>query len=526
LRTGYGWCLSFAEWNLGAGAGWRVLAGGVVTLAFLMRLVYGAQVELLPEEAYYWNYSQHLDFGYLDHPPMVSWLISLGTAVFGNSEFGVRIGALCCGAISSFYMYRLARDLFGEPSALVAVVLLQALPFFFFAGMLMTPDAPLTAAWVATFYHIERAVIAGRGKAWWGVGVCFGLGLLSKYTIGLLGASTLIFMLLDARASRWLRRPEPYAAALLALALFSPVIFWNAHHDWASFAFQTSRRLADPPRFALPHFMGSILVLLTPTGLVAAGIMLLGRRPDAFTVEGAGDKARAWRLIQVSIVVPLAVFVVFSLRHEVKLDWTGAPWVASLPALAFGVVQSGGRLRQGARAWVRGAWAPTIIVLLLIYGAGLEYLVLGLPGVGYTRHTELVPVGWRDFGDQIHAIAQDAGKASGSEPLIVGMDRYAIASEVAFYSLDRSRSVAGTSSGHLFGAVGLMYETWFPREQQQGRNMLLVAWNREDLAQDRVAASVSRLEPIHTGALMRGDELIRLYYYRMADGYRGITEPH
>jgi dolichol-phosphate mannosyltransferase len=337
----------------------------------------------------------------------------------------------------------------------------------------------------------------------------------------------MIFMLLDARAGRWLRRPEPYAAALLALALFSPVIFWNAHHDWASFAFQTSRRLADPPRFALPHLIGSMLVLLTPTGLVAAGILLLGRRPEAFALEAAGDKARAWRLIQVSILVPLALFATFSLRHEVKLDWTGAPWVAALPALAFGVVQTGGTRGQGARAWVRSAWAPTIIVLQLIYGVGLDYLVLGLPGVGYTRHTELVPVGWRDFGDQIHAIAQDAGKASGGEPpLIVGMDRYAIASEVAFYALDRTRSVSGTSSGHLFGTMGLMYETWFPPKKQQGRNMLLVAWNREDLAQDRVAASVVRLEPIHTGSLMRGDELIRHYYYRMADGYRGFTEPH
>jgi dolichol-phosphate mannosyltransferase len=48
--------------------------------------------ELLPEEAYYWNYSRHLDIGYLDHPPMVAWLIRLGTMVFGQNEFGVRIG--------------------------------------------------------------------------------------------------------------------------------------------------------------------------------------------------------------------------------------------------------------------------------------------------------------------------------------------------------------------------------------------------------------------------------------------------
>ena len=67
----------------------------------------------MPEEAYYWNYAQHLDIGYLDHPPMVGWLIAAGTAVFGDTEFGVRIGALCCGAVAGFFTYRLTREMFG-----------------------------------------------------------------------------------------------------------------------------------------------------------------------------------------------------------------------------------------------------------------------------------------------------------------------------------------------------------------------------------------------------------------------------
>ena len=86
----------------------------------------------------------------------------------------------------------------------------------------MTPDAPLTAAWAAALYFLERALIAERAEAWWGVGLCLGLGMLSKYTIGLLGLSAFLFMLLDARARQWLRRWQPYGAALLALAVFSP----------------------------------------------------------------------------------------------------------------------------------------------------------------------------------------------------------------------------------------------------------------------------------------------------------------
>jgi dolichol-phosphate mannosyltransferase len=123
----------------------------VVGLAVVLKLIYAGRVELMPEEAYYWNYAQHLDIGYLDHPPMIGWLIAAGTAAFGDNPFGVRIGALCCGAIASVFIYRLTRDMFGETSGLVAVVLAQTLPFFFLTGILMTPDAPLTAAWAGRF---------------------------------------------------------------------------------------------------------------------------------------------------------------------------------------------------------------------------------------------------------------------------------------------------------------------------------------------------------------------------------------
>jgi dolichol-phosphate mannosyltransferase len=521
IRPGNAYCVSVSEWALGSGPRWRALALGVVVLAFALRLIYCGQVELLPEEAYYWNYSRHLDFGYLDHPPMVGWLIRMGTAAFGDTEFGVRLGALCCGAISTLFIYRLTRNLFGEPSGLVAVVLFQTLPFFFLTGMLMTPDAPLTAAWAAALYFFERALIGGRSAAWWGAGVCLGLGLQSKYTILLLGLSTFIFMLLDAPSRRWLRRGEPYGAALLAVAIFSPVIVWNAQHEWASFVFQTSRRLAESPRFALHKLIASALVLLTPTGLVAAAVLLVGRPPIAVAPEGSEDKRRAWRFIQVSILVPLAVFAAFSLRHEVKLDWTGAPWVAVVPGLAFGIVHSGDNLAKGLRGWLRKAWPPTITVMLLIYGAGLYDLALGIPGLGYSKHTELIPVGWRDLSTQINAIADDIGKAGASTPLIVGMDRYAIASELAFYAPDRAKSVAETSSAHLFGQIGLMYERWFPLSKQRGRTLLLVAWSREDLAAEPVKAGVERLGPIEEGVLKRDNGVIRRYYYRLAYGYRG-----
>ena len=493
---------------------WRNLAAGLILYGFVLRLVYAGSVELMPEETYYWNYSRHLDIGYLDHPPMVAWLIRVGTVLFGQTEFGVRAGALGCGVVTSIFVYRLARNLFGEAAALAALLLTQALPYFFLSGLLMTPDAVMVAAWAGSLYFLERALLGGHSRAWWLAGVCLGIGMISKYSIALLGLVTVTFMLWDRESRRWWRRPEPYVAALLALAIFSPVIIWNAQHDWASFAFQTSRRLAEKPQFALHKLIGSILVLITPMGALAAAALL--RRPTGSKLTP--EVIRRRRLTGLAILIPLSVFAAFSLRHEVKLDWTGALWTAALPAMAFAMIKHAGMGRFSSG--IRAAWMPTILAMLLIYGAGLQYLVLGLPRVGYDKHIEAVPVGWRDLSAHIMSVADTFAQETGSEPLIVGMDRYAIASELAFYGGSREALGLATANSHLFGGMGLMYERWMPPQAQNGRNLLLVAWTPGELEDPFIGAHVQRLGPIEDDVLTRNGIVIRHYYHRLALNYR------
>jgi dolichol-phosphate mannosyltransferase len=515
---GYALAVRTTTWTLGSGEQWRRVAIYLVAVGFLLRLVYITQIELLPEDSYYWNYAQHLDLGYLDHPPMVAWLIWLGTAAFGDSEFGVRIGALCCAAVASLFAYRLTRNLFGEPSAVVALVLMQVLPFFFLAGMLMTPDAPLTAAWAAALYFLERALIAGRSRAWLLAGLSIGLGLISKYTIGMLVPAMVLFVILDSQSRRWLSRWEPYAALIIAGAIFSPVIAWNAQHEWASFAFQTSRRLAEAPRFALHKLIISVLVLLTPTGLLTLLVSRFTRGTVApYETEGP-DAPRRWLFIRLSVLVPLCVFVVFSVRHDVKIDWTGALWLGAVPALAASIVWFGTKGVRGIRAWVYSAWGPTAVFMLLLYSGGLHYLALGLPGVGYGSHLELVPVGWRDLGRQINAIADDIRRETGMEPVIVGMDRYELASQLTFYAPDHARSVMETSSRNLFGQSGLMYERWASSLAVGNRTLLLVAWDPHDLSDELTAPYVATLGPAKEGVLTRSGTEIRNFHYRIARG--------
>ncbi len=516
LVPGFSYAYSGAE----PSARWRTFALGLIAYAWVLRLLYAGTVELMPEETYYWNYSRHLDFGYLDHPPMVAWLIKLGTAVFGQTEFGVRAGALCCGIITSVFIYRLTRNVFGATSALAALLLAQVLPFFFLAGFLTTPDAILTAAWAAALYFLERALIAGQARAWWWAGISIGVGMISKYSIAMLVPVTMAFMLWDKNSRHWWRRIEPYGAALLAVAIFSPVLLWNAQHDWVSFTFQTSRRLAEAPRFTLHRLIASLLVLLTPTGVLAIAAFLVRGKSEG---DSAANSARWWRLMLLAILFPLSVFAAFSLRHEVKLDWTGAPMTAALPLLGYSVVALGPSISTFARR-IQRAWTPTIVIMLLIYGAGLHYLVLGLPGLGYGKHIELIPVGWRELSEHITATAAAYRKERADDVLIVGMDRYAIASELAFYGGARRHSGLETANSHLFGGMGLMYGQWVPAGSQEHRDLLLVAFDPRELEDKAIAAHVARLGPIEDDVLSRDGKLVRHYYHRLAFDYRSIVD--
>ncbi len=516
-----------SETPLAKGIAWRVAAVGVVGYVLILRLAYLGLPDLLPEEAYYWNYSQHLDLGYLDHPPMVAWLIAAGTSIFGDTEFGVRVGALVCWAVAAYFCYGFARNLADRGTAIRTLMLVAVLPFFFVFGMFMTPDAPLIAFWAASLFFLERALLGQNRDAWYGFGLCIGLGMLSKYTIALLMPAAAMFVVLDRSSRRWLLRPEPYVAVILAAIVFSPVIVWNYQNEWASFWFQGPRRINRSPVFSLHLLVASAMLLITPIGVVGCLRAVMAKPPASqlrsVLRKGGGPDRRRRLFVAVFTLVPLSVFVLFSLRHAPKLSWTGPIWLAALPMLARELTPTLGAKDSRIELAGRRMWAPTVATVLLLFGGFLHYLVLGLPGVGYSPNMRL-PVAWEELANQVERLEEQIESRSGIEPLIVGMDKYFLASGLAFYRRHDDEGVAHSTSRHLFDRNGLMYAYWFPPAEHAGRTLILVAFDLEDLADDRLAGYADKLGEIHRRAVVKDGRRVGWYYYRIASGYLPITE--
>ena len=92
-------------------------------------------------------------------------------------------------------------------------------------------------------------------------------------------------------------------------------------------------------------------------------------------------------------------------------------------------------------------------------------------------------------------LEEQIGKDLGIEPLVVGMDKYALASELAFYRRHGKEGVEQTSSRHHFGGSGLMYGFWFPPQQYAGRTLLLISLDRTNLERQNIPRW-ARLGPI------------------------------
>lgn len=523
--------------NLPAEIRWDYFCLAVVAYIISLKLFYLGLPELIFEEAYYWNYAQHLDIGYLDHPLMVAWIIKTFISILGNIEFAVRFGAFLCWFVTAYFVYKLAREILNLSSAYWALVLIATLPAYLSFGWFMSPDAPLTACWAAAIYYTHQAILRDNKKAWLGVGIALGLGIISKYTIVLLGAAIVLFLLSDRRSRKWLRRPEPYIAVAITCILFSPVIIWNMQHEWASIAFQSQGRVKSGYSFSLPRLISNVVIFLTPTGLLSVIAIVLSRRTILSRFQASmgsnnqsGDTVnRSYLLLAWLTLFPVFVFATLSLFRASKLNWTGPFWLGLIPFIALLITQKPIAGTPKLLAWSQRAWPATIVILLLAYSAAFHYLSLGFPKTPYPQNVHLM--GWQGFGRDIEAIVSKLERETGEKILVVGLDRNKIASGLAFYranylALSNEKPAAHipafqTASVHLFGGNGLMYELWFPIEKQSNQAMLLVSEEMNDLTNDRVLSRVKVAGAIQEIKTQKNGKQTGTYYYRLVKGYQG-----
>jgi len=205
------------------------------------------------DESYYWIWSRYLDWGYYDHPPLVAWMIRLTTEIFGINRFGLRLPAILSWVVTAVVVYRVSSRLFPGASLAgwMATLVLISIPIFQVGFHIVGPDSPLMIFTALTYYFAFNAIDRSTGKYWILAGLSLGFALLGKYTAVLLPAIIFLALVSARESRRELRRWQPWAGLVLAAICFTPVIYWNYLHDWASFAYQWGHGTGSAKSFSI-----------------------------------------------------------------------------------------------------------------------------------------------------------------------------------------------------------------------------------------------------------------------------------
>ena len=402
----------------------RLVRNTALTVAalVLLRLVGATWTPLTFDEAYYWIWSKNLAFGYYDHPPAVALVIRLGTMIAGDTELGVRLVSILLALPMSFAVYRTAEILFGgRRVASTATILLNVTLMAAVGTLIVTPDSPLLFASSFVLLFLAKVLESGRGVWWLAVGAAVGLALLSKYTALFFGPAILVWLLSAPNLRRWLISPWPYLGALVALAVFSPVILWNADHHWVSFIKQLGRsEIID----FKPGFIGELIptqvAFATPLVFLLGvmGLYALARRDAGALTARALINAMFWTIT--------LYFLWHSLHARVEANWFAPVY----PAFAIAAATAGNVTR-----WERRPqrvvdfclrWASPVGILMFV-----ALIVQANTGVlsGYRRDATVrsIGVGWPALAADIEATRARVGASCVLAP------DYGTASWLTFY---------------------------------------------------------------------------------------------
>ena len=298
-----------------------------------VRLACAAFTPLSFDESLYWVWSKHVAGGYYDHPPVNPILIRLGTTLFGNTEFGVRVFGVLLALPASFAIWRAGAILFDDERVGATAALYFNLTLAMAVGsVLATPDNPVLIATTFLLLTLAKLQQTGRGAWWLAIGLAFGIGMLSKYTTIFFAVSILIWLLLVREQRKWLLTPWPWISGVIALAVFSPTLIWNAQHHWASVLYQYNRLVVHEWSLRyLGEFFGAQIGMATPFVFVLGAMGLVG------LLRGQGGSFSARVLINAMIWPILIYFVWHTFHGRVEGNWPEPIYVPFVIAAAVAV---------------------------------------------------------------------------------------------------------------------------------------------------------------------------------------------
>ncbi|MCB2112076.1 MAG: glycosyltransferase family 39 protein [Parvularculaceae bacterium] len=472
------------------------IAGALLLLRIATLVV--SDINLGPDEGQYWFWAQSLSFGYFSKPPLIAWSIAATTALFGDSEWAVRLAAPLYQTGAACFLYFLARRIAGPREALWAGLAWLTLPGVFLSSMLITTDAPLIFFWSGALYFFFRASDPHEDdhRRRWTImlGVAIGLGFLSKYAMSYFLVGAGFALALSAERRRAFGPLNPVIAIAIAAAILAPNVWWNAQNDFQTLTHTAAnadwgRSFGHPGELA--DFFGDQFAIAGPIMLALVFLAVLFARRDL------ARKADMQTLLAMSLP-PLIIVALQAFISRAHGNWAA---VAYPSAIIMTIVWA----LNDKRAFLA---LKVSLAIHIAVGLGLllAFADSGFAGaVGADAAMKRLR-GWDRIGAQIETQSANADA--------IMTDDREVAGELVYYARKGERLVAWNSNGK----IDSHFEAFNAFDPNRDRRVLYVTSYADALL---IKERFETIEPIGEASAPIGKNRTRTLYLFSVSGFIG-----
>lgn len=455
----------------------------IIAVSFAVRywFVDSGQLNLVQDEAQYWDWIRRPQLSYYSKGPLVAWVIAGWCKVFGNTELGVRFGAVIgMTAIQAALYIGVSRVWREYRAALFVLFVAATMPLLNGLGILMTTDNPLILCWTVAFFALSAATrnrpdhVPGN-TSFVIMAVCIALGILGKYMmLAFVGLGVVYAVTLQMRG----QMPPKFwgrfiLAAIIGTAIgMLPIILWNMQNDWVAYKHVAKLSSgisanADKP-FELrigPFFemLGAQIGVMAPWWFV---FIMVGSwaalKKSVIGPIGAFDEKYRHQLQTMLFFLPLWLAItLWALKSHTEANWTAVSFIGA--AILGGMTlhlwwESPKRTRRGQLIL---AGTATLLTLFIFISP-----LLPIPDSLNPTHRLK---GWADLGREVHRLRNTEFADSGKVFLM--SDRYGITSELAFYAPEQDFAYAAWIDDRRMN----QYDLWpTPEDGKIGWDAILV----------------------------------------------------
>ena len=305
-------------------------------------------LDLSVDEAQYWLWSQNPSAGYFTKPPMIAWVIGVGTALAGSAEYGVRLMAPLLHGVTALVLWQLAARLFHPMAGRIAALGWITLPATGLGSFIISTDTPLLL-FTSTMLLVLSPLAHGRSPGSFGfllAGIMLGLGFLSKYAAIFSLMGIIIFWIVQPRDKASLGLKDIAVIILAALIVISPNLIWNFHHGFSTITHLGDNANIDQSQLAFglslvaASLASGFSFLLAQFGVIGP-VVMLGVLIAVKTTDGLRH-----RFLLGFILPPLVIITIQAMISEANANWAVLAWPPALIMLAGWCCDKEGRIRK------------------------------------------------------------------------------------------------------------------------------------------------------------------------------------